>query len=486
MQKPPVVLVTLAALLAVSLTLLKIANGPQADWNARRLVGSLAFVQGYPLYRPHREVPVISGVNGPVQIMAYSPAAFFSDPRVAVSVGVVIAALFFLMPFLVLFWPGRGGWAGFLFWSVLLIIFQSDSFLDSCFMIHADAPALGLTGIGAILLMDPKKKGVTPWLGTFCLVLGVASKITVLPASAAILFYRFMTREKCGKYLWQLGISLAVTLSLFTFLFGATGIFDLSTGVALKSPWVKNLRPENRLFATGWLGHLVSLGWAFIDFLSLNPFLIVAVLCLVAMKVQERGTKNLKTVVASPSMVFLTIALFMVPTSLMARVKMGGSINNYSPMLYFFLLFLGVELNDWLTRSKVSQQWLSWVAGMLWVINLSLIYEYYWPLTQQDIPPDVTATRYLKTHPGKTYFPDHPLAHAISNREFVHSNTGVMEYSFAPLLKLTEAEVLRFTPKGMEQIAFNYGPPHSFMTYFPTYTKIVADAELPGWIVYSE
>jgi hypothetical protein len=303
--------------------------------------------------------------------------------------------------------------------------------------IHADAPALGCAGMAYWFLSQRRPTG---WMNGcaagLCAWLSVWSKQTMILLPALLPAWVWWTEEvRAGR---------------------AMLVFTVATGTLVGAacwigwggdPWYFNAVP--------WPGHLPWKGSAPANLLNAlwelagyaMPF---GVLLIAACR--HRGTRRIDFAEAA--------ALLLVPMSVLGRVKRGGDLNSFSPTLYMLLLACTARLRsvqvsaDDSSPDHFARAWRQLVAasllgitalGVPWVVQEANVYD--------RLRSANAETNYLRTFPGRVYFPWHPLAHLAAEGRLTHHAHSVRERGVAGF-PVQPTHVRSGLPERAEYVAF--------------------------------
>lgn len=229
----------------------------------------------------------------------------------------------------------------------------------------------------------------------------------------------------------------------------------------------------------------------------------------------------------NPWMVFLVSGIFLVPTTLLGRVKVGGNVNTLSFALYFILAAVTLVLQQALIKSFAQDQELAdnepenelvkveelnksdsivtngsmpksispRLIGILASILLVQIVVTYFPawdyisykLSQSANffdNPRQRELEYTLKHPGKMYFPWNPLAGLMAEGKLYHFSYGLVDRDLAGF-PITLEHFQEHLPSQLKYIAT---PPEDFVIkkYLPDFNRQVQIPELSTWLIYGK
>jgi hypothetical protein len=449
-------------------------------WGAARLAPTFALLHGYPIFAPEDRGAVLNTVYAPFTYLVYLPAGWFADISQAIMAGTAIAVLFFLLPvFLLLFQRNSLLLSLLLFAAFCLFALSSPPLAFSGFSIHADAPALGFGAI-AIWAIHLKEKQDT-WqylISSIFVVAAVWTKQTMLPILVAIPFYLWISQPKeLIAYLKWLGISLVAISLAFLLAFNPSDMFFNVITIPAAHPWRS---PERVQVLLSSLGELIQ---------ACAVPLVVFLLC-TAINWNAIRHYQLKD---KPWILSFVIAIFLIPTTLLGRVKMGGVENTLSPTIYFLAIAALLVTQETIQNS--GKKWGTWlllgiVSGVTLIQTQPLN---VLPDLVQSLPqnPQAVAFNYIKSHPSEVYFPFNPLSHLLAENKLYHFHYGLSDRQLAGK-KISNAHFHAHIPINLKYVAFppkfpskdlRKSPP---MQYLREFSEKISLPELSEWTVFSK
>lgn len=473
-----------AMVVLAALAIKRILAAPFAMWNGARLAWAFALANGHRIYYSIDSGPVLSTMYGPLTPLVYLPATVAPTPTLAIVAGACISAMFYYLPVL---WMQRtvekkdkGGYVPHMFTVFCLLTFTTSSLAWPAFAVHADAPALGF-GMGACVLL---------WRGLFrgkqreiffsgmLVVFSICVKQTMVPLAIALPLYAIVTRGRGAFMRHAAGMIVTgtVVLAVLLYLYGAKDLYFNMVSFPLGAPWRYSKEPLESLFIA--FTHLMKRGWLYAAFLAALVFHTFS-------KRGERSSGNKWALAA-------LAALFLVPTTLVGRVRTGGAANTLSPALYFAAVSFTLGLGDLVGAAaergvrtkKRARIFLMVFFGMLTLFDI----RGFWNI--RTATPDIMgnnhemAFKYIRKNPGKAYFPNLPLPHLMAENKLYHFAVGIRDRRVAGFI--TGPEHFRANvPPNAEFIAF---PASAARTHtwerMPEFTKEIDVEALPGWTVY--
>ena len=485
---------------------IRIHSIPFVDWNAARLAPAFALARGLQVYSTPDSGFVLNTIYPPLSMVAYLPATLFLNPTVAILAGSTLSLVYFLAPIAWLcMGRGRGYtstgyrlFASFVFLGfVLLAVTRPPLAVGSA--IHADSPAIGFAAFACIILISHREKPGSSTLrmiiSTLFATLAVATKQTLFPILIVL-------------PLWfgiQHGVRRAIHLSLLLFfwlsmagllcigIFGKAELFFNILDIPRKHPWIYG---KFSSFQTFFLlfGELVDHGLP-----VLATLFIAAKLCPLSSPRSEHSQNSWLSSFRSwirdhPWSLLALTSLFMIPTSLLGRIKVGGSVNNLAAPIYFLTAALVMLVIDWYrTDSKPIDYSRQKLLIPIFLVSMfspfalagAIIKDLNGMRVLSENPQEV-AYRYARAHPGQAYFPWNPLSTFLAEQRIDHFEYGLFDRDLAGFPISTRHFLQHISPK-TRLVAF---PPDRAtewtLKYLPAFNKRVEIPELPGWICYEQ
>lgn len=425
----PTALVT-ATLLAVHLACTNSFYGLNNDWNGGRLAPLLSLTRGYALYYPSDQGPITNHIYGPLGALAYFPVLAFRSAVPMVLTAVTIAFLFVAVPLFVCHWRLRGaGSENFL--KALLVFLVALLSLSLHYgtrywyeQVHADGPVLGFGLLACSFVMAaPSRRSL--WLAALFTALALFTKQTAIGVPFGIAVYLWIAHGAgtAGRYALAV-IGLCTVFGLLAILaFGFGPLYFNTITVPSRHP-LKITNP-------------VLLLKDALDYVVFPAFLILPGLALVWSKVRTDRRALRTEAAARPWILFLLVTLFMIPTSLLGRVKEGGETNSYHFVLYFHCAVSLSILQAWIEpstgRPRVLAQGVA--MGACAVVLAAGAYRQIANFEPADGYFRTNVFRqgedYVKAFPGQVYMPTNPLCPLLAESRLDHFDYGVYDRSLA-------------------------------------------------------
>ena len=449
----PVVVYVLGASLFGSLY-----RAPHLGWNAARLAPAIGWVRGHALYSTEQAGSVQTTMYSPFSAIAYAPAALFDEPTSAVVAGSILAHLYYFLPvlYLALSEPGRRslGFLLFFFFAVVTFNFEGPS---ESIRIHADAPALGLGLTSCIVLLRCRgdlshrnmlMTAVAAWLAVW-------SKQPLLPLVPTLCLWVFATRGRrqgIGFALWMASAGVA-TAGLLFMMFPLDGLLFNTVRVPAQVPWLGNF-PYNLAFT----------------FLELQEYLLPVALtllgCTILLLRQDPVDHLSQWLLRNPWSLLLLASLVLVPVSVLARVKIGGALNNFSYTLHLALaavIAVSLRLSHlWDTHEEKSALHsytkliaLSGLLVAVWAFQSTVSRKLH--LFPEERNENRIAYDYVRDHPGSgVYFPGQPLAHLLAEKSLPHFSLAVYDRDTLTPYRVGMKQIAAHLPTNLSQVCIGH------------------------------
>lgn len=443
-------------------------------WSACRLAPALAWLQGYPLYSPVDHGPINGWLYGPVAAVAWLPAALAGSPQTALRVAAVISLLAMLVPLAAAALrsaPGSPYVAGFAFAAGAAGLLQVYPTWYMASALNADAIAVGLGAASCLLLLgDPPQLPrlvVTALFGA----LAVWTKQVEAPLVLAQLGWLWFRRDRRTALLFAAayaGAMLAVAALVFGLMNARDVIFNLWTV------------PSQHPLPGGWRA-------AADEFTALLrytlPFWATAVIILVLdWKRPFAPAPGSSLPRPGGTGLFLLAALVLLPTGIMATIKLGGDRNSLHSVYYLLAAALvAVAGGRWTYRPAVRLGGLLLLAVVTTGLTVRQVHGYG---ALSMLPPrclSEEAWTYARAHPHRAYFPWDPLATLLAEGKMYHFEYGVYDRTLAGRAP-TAAHLAAGLPERPELIIYPKADyPRTMLGAFPQHSFLQATDD---WLLF--
>ena len=457
-----------------------VLRGRQEMWNEARLARAFLPAYGFPMYPAQNALgPIIGTPHFPLGYLVYTVFAFLKDPALALLAASCFSILLCLGP---LTWIHRraalpGGSerliSAYGFLACVAILLSSPAGTGLAVNVHVDASAIGCTVLAAgILAMARVPVGNRALAASAVLsILAVACKQSMLPVPAALACFVLIT-ERPARFARYVGMQilagatvgsaiLAMFHPLSAFLFNTyTWGMQLHTNAAA-ALILKGLYTERVVLGAVIPALAVLIGYAFFD--------------------QNTGVRQLFR--SNPSLVFLLIAVFLIPTALRGFTIPGADYNHLSTVVLLVTMSVTVGLVSSATIPALIQRGL--LAGIIvaalpipWTLANSIA-------SRHEIPAE-TAFQYEKRHPGRAYFPTNALAALLADGKATHFDYSLADRDRARL-PISAAQFASGIPPHFVLVAYppGYDPPQSSAVLQLLHSmRRTTEPELDGWVVY--
>lgn len=488
----PWVLVTSGPIIALCVTA-RILVAPQWDWNAARLAFGFALARGFDLYPISGSGPLPGCMYGPVVAAAYLPAVVFRSPTIAVLAGAALAVGYVLVPAFLLLrrWVPRSpyGWVSLVVLAGTCLV--SGPLRYSTFSIHADAPLLGLlTGAAGLWCATSPRRGVHI-VGAFLVAAALWCKQNAAPVVLVFPLWSLLVSGSRAslRALLLLGVTLvAFSLAAVSHFGFRALVFNLIT-IPAAAPWYGSGTALERLVPV------------FFDYVRLTSlwWLGLAVLTSLHWNIARATPQTWRQWLRQCPWLLLALeGAILAPTSILAKVRVGGGVNSWTPALFFLVLAcLGATLD---LASRFGQRGLTGSAAVFArALLLSLcvglgLHEALGP-DLQDIRrdhvrhpftnPQQQAHDYLVANPGSVYFPWNPLAHLMAESRLVHYADGIITRASAGF-PISQAEFEAGVGRTFVYVAAAPTRRNEWVQehHLSEFSQRVELPGLPGWTVY--
>ena len=471
------------AILAVSARIAQtVLNAPNLDWAGARLAPLVSLRFGYHLYYGAGDGPVLNTIYAPLSYLIYAPICLANDPMVGIVAASLIGVLCFFGPVLLLFGARRDAWsaaAGIVF---ALLAYLLPSLRMSLEGTSHDCPALGL-GLAACvaLYLDPACRRRTLIVSALCAVLAVWTKQVMAPLLLSLPLWTGLMhgwRRGAAHAAWIVAVAVPVSAILALAIGPREMFFNILT-LPSRHPW-------NGDFP----GQVAVAFYFYRECFVLGIFLIVMA-----------GLKQGETAAScglrdwlhrNPWSLFALVAVLNVPTALLGRIKVGGSVNNFSLTTYFLLVAAVTLVRDRAATpggiGTLARRLLT--ASALGLVLLTVPQQAYFFRDYAGLQEtrEEQIVRYLRQHPGEAYFPWNPLPHLLTEGRLYHFAYGLFDRDLGGF-RVTPEHLMRFVPADCRYVCFPGGrrqhrPPACLESWLREFPRRVDIPELPGFECY--
>lgn len=495
----PIVLLILSGLF-----LREFVSSPFRDQNSPLLTPTFALVQGYQIYYGPDSGPALGTPYGPVNSLSYLPATIANSPTMAIIIAEFLAITFYFLP---IFWLHVGEhWknshkfkiACYVFLLFCFFTINSSALKGPAFMIHADAPAMGLSAAACAVLYYRKRKDsiASLLLSSVLAVLAVWTKQVTVPLLVALPTYILLADGlRCAiRYILCLFVSGSLISTLLLILFNAKALLFNMFTVPSHTPWIGFGTGEVEAWSLKGIVSLVLVAQNLLD-RTLGLWVLVALYIGYQLLLSsERKTTIREWLNQNRWFMLVIVSLYMMPISLLQLVKIGGNDNAYGYTVYFLLAATNLALIKAATEStSLYSQFAQTIAKLfvfLMVIGIALIQipsmaPIFVRLPKLGDNPQEVAYNYSKKHPGEAYFPWNPLSTFMAEGKLYHWSYKIYELEEANF-KVSDERFRQYIPANAKFVAFSSRLVlENTLQYLPEFSKRVTVDELPGWIVYA-
>ena len=270
----------LAVLLLVEPILVSTAN----VWNDIRLAPVAALLRGYDTYYLPGEGPMLGHIYGPVAPFAYLPALLWSTPAAAIRAGIVLTLCWLTLPVVMMIRDRAGQRPVLAIGCLVLFMFLLHAPVVHlvAFGIHSDTPAVALAGLACFCLTDQKRRTQTGLrFVRLTVIVGIAA-VTVVALTVDVPAMLYQALVIPSEHGWR---------------------YNDVTVVFVHT--IRDLVPRIFLFAA-----------------------VVGTYGLLQLGRVRKWSDVTRWAYENPWLVPVFVGIFCVPTSMLGRMKQGGSMNS--------------------------------------------------------------------------------------------------------------------------------------------------------------
>jgi len=475
-----------------------ILTEPFCNWNSARLAWTFSIKHGYQVFYGLSEGPILARMYGPLMPLSYWPCTWMKSPTSAICLGSFLSVLFIFIPsisFFVMEAKKESSYKdAFFYYFLFLCLFSFNSYplSRSIFMIHADAPSLGLAAFACFFLYREKaaSKGYCRIFSAFFVACSIWTKQSAVPLAIAFPVYIWAKEGKRAAqiYFLQIVLFLVSLLIVFSHLFGFKKMFEEMIFIPSRHP---------SRYPGGWLrGFLPTAGY-FVK----NTIVFIVIIVLVNIdKIISllRKRINFKEFLKENEWVlFFWVGVAMAPMAILSRLKEGGDVNNFSFSVYFFVLGATICLVPFLLKEFKESSWrrrnlakslfcILIFCLMLFCFNTS--YLHLGSVIAMDQNPQEEAYTFSLQNPEAVYFPDNILSTYFSDKKVYHSLDGIFDRKNAKI-PIDSQHFKRYLPRKLKEIAIpkRYLWRHAYvLEKFPEFYLQKESKKTFFWTVYEK
>ena len=368
--------------------------------------------------------PILGHIYGPVTPLAYLPALLWSTPAAAIRAGVLLTIVWLTLPAALMIRDFAGTRRVLAVGCLVLFVFllHADVMRLVAFGIHSDTPAVALAGLACYCLTDPERRRRTGWLAASALaaVLSAGSKQVALPVLFAL-----------PTYLWLAdGRRAAVRYGQLIAIFGVAASAVVALMVDVPAMLYQTLVIPS---AHDW-----RFGDASVVFVHTIrdlvprafPFaVVIAAYGLWRLGRARRWSDVTRWVQGNSWLVPVFVGVFCIPTSMLGRMKEGGSMNALIFTIYFLIIGALLALLHAANTKPAVKGWtvqraatVAVAVALAVIVSQSASRLQQLPAAVRDLPRDAEASAFsfARQHPGEVYLPYHPLVSLMAEGRAYH------------------------------------------------------------------
>jgi hypothetical protein len=348
--------------------------------------------------------------------------------------------------------------------------------------VHADAPALGLGLLACASLLDlgGRSSQRVLILASLLTALAIFTKQTTIGIPLGVAAWLWIARGGRPAVQYSLGVlACCIVLGLLSLaVFSPAALYFNMIRIPSRHPWEE----------PGLKGLLWALsegtGPALVPALILVPAAVLLVRKIVPDRRRLRPECN-----SAAWTLFLLVAIFMIPTSLLGRVKVGGQSNSFHFLIF---LYAAASLSFLQTASALeSGPSRAFVRSVLLAAAAPILVWAGWTLAHPDGPkapleinPYRTADAFYRQHPGQVHFPFNPLCTLLHDSRLYHFEYGVYDRALAGFPP-SEAHLRAHLPQNLKYLAY-CGTSRTILNELPEFRsgRILYDPSLVGFTIY--
>lgn len=473
----------------VALTVMRLSYSvirmPDRDWNAARITPSVAWTKGYDVYYPKDEGPILNTLYGPGTVLAFAPSALGKDPTAALLIAGMINVGAMSVPLLCLLLAVRSRessdtdrTARWLAWVLccagIYLYFGTAYAINS---IHADSPAMGMMIVACTVIIltwdSPSFRRLT--VGAFVAALACFTKQIEVFALPGLFFYLGLAFSWRSAFIYAALVAGWAVLLVLGFGAAMGGLQDMLFNI-VKVPSLHDWKgPKGSVLFKSGLN--LTLAGTFL-LLLLLPFVFRA------FHGKRLSPASIGEILRQHRwMLFVFIAVTMIPGSLLGEVKIGGMENSYHTV-YYLLAALGLVAYRWISSAEGDRRQMALMGTYLLAALIvgTQARELANLLHVRGIRKNAQQQVYefAKEHPGEAIFPWNPLSTLYADGKVYHFEYGVYDRVFADF-RPTPEHFKKHLPENLKYIIWrNRRECFQIPQYLPEFSQRTIVKDLLG------
>jgi len=369
----------------------------------------------------------------------------------------------------------------------LLFTVNSYSLSYSALGIHGDAPALAFAACACLALIMNKSERISSsrlFISALCAICAIWTKQVFLPIIFAIPTYFYLSGQKnASKKHFYFMVTIGL-MSLATFFFiNFRDFFYSAITVPRFHPWKME-------------SHFLSLLDGIVGVFEQSLMYVVIILVVFLLnqsKPPVMQIKNISDWLRSNSWsIFLVVAFFMLPMTLLGWVKIGGDYNSFSYIIYFLVIAIVFGLsqlfNENVAAPVVKNTRIFLIILMVYFVGMRL-YDFsqigtrLFSLAYND---HKQAYEFALKHPQEVYYPNNPLSTLLAEERLYHSAWALFEKEMSGYATKPE-HFKKHIPHNLKYVIFPRQSEYNYtyiFKYLPEFSKQIELEEFPGGLVF--
>jgi hypothetical protein len=363
----------------------------------------------------------------------------------AIRIATFLSIIFFFVPMLLVA-DTRGGQSSWKTWLTTLgligsLVYLSPALSSSSVAVHSDAPALGAACMACWITGLKERLGSarSALLAGCATAVSVMAKQNLIPLIVALGIWWLLIS-------WR---SLLLFAAALTASLGAIWVAVSFFSTSLHAAWLDWFQiPTHQPYSKALLFPVV-------DELARQLLLYILPLAPMVMRqLQSARVGKSKEAWLNTTILLLFVGCWLIPTSILGRIKTGGNINALSPAIYFFALACSVELSAFLRQPSFRRHQgqiaifssialVLMLGGFIGIRLPELVYSL--AKDSRGVLPMESVYRFSLSHPGQIYFPQFPLTVLMAEGNLYTFSWGLTDRRLAGY-PVSASDFVKYTP----------------------------------------